>query len=239
MAPKDKPNKNELKAPSASEKLHPGDAADKNSKSKKGLNNDATFVVVPSSYHSIVLEALSKAEDKTGMSIMGLKKYMTENYPDKEWPRCKNYVRKALEKGLSSGEIVRPKKSEEAVGLTGRFKLNKNLDLKQTSKVKPGGNAKGTKASTTGKRKSSELLGYKVKKGISEKKKVKGGKETQKTKVQGMKEKAKGEKKQTKVKAASKGEGSSSKTKDKKENIPPQVKDKKKSSKPNSREVSA
>ncbi|XP_066978282.1 sperm-specific protein PHI-2B-like isoform X2 [Macrobrachium rosenbergii] len=126
MATKAKTSKDDQNFASATEELTPENAAEKKPKKTKKDTNvkplNATYVAVPSSYYTIVLEALTKNDDRKGMSISGLKKFMKENYPDKEWSRCKPFIRKALEKGLLLGMILRPKQSEGAVGLAGRFK---------------------------------------------------------------------------------------------------------------------
>ncbi|XP_064108522.1 protein B4-like [Macrobrachium nipponense] len=206
MATKVKRNKDDQNSASATEELTLNNTAEKQPiKTKKEgdirpLNVTYDMVAVTSSYYSIVLEALTKNDDKKGMSISGLKKFMKENYPEKEWTRCKPFIRKALEKGLLLGVILRPKQSEGAVGLAGRFKLNKDFEAKPPpSKAKTEGKATGSKVST-GQKKTTELVG-KVKKTKSEKGKVAKG---EKIKVS-----AKGEKNKTKGLGESKGEGSS------------------------------
>merc|ERR1739838_1220545 len=57
-------------------------------------------------------------------------------YPEKDWGRVKKLVKKALEKGLEEGIIVRPKAAENMTGMTGRFKVDKDVLKAKTSKPK-------------------------------------------------------------------------------------------------------
>ncbi|XP_070184156.1 late histone H1-like [Littorina saxatilis] len=84
---------------------------------------------------NIVTEALEKTEEKKGLSLSGLKSFAVSNYPDLAAQAAfKSRLRKAILKGLENELLIRPAKSKECTGVTGRFKLAK---IKPAKAAKP------------------------------------------------------------------------------------------------------
>lgn len=74
---------------------------------------------------NIVTEALEKTEEKKGLSLSGLKSFAVSNYPDLAAQAAfKSRLRKAILKGLENELLIRPAKSKECTGVTGRFKVS-------------------------------------------------------------------------------------------------------------------
>lgn len=77
-------------------------------------------------YYDMLVEAIKALDEKKGASVIAIKHWIIQTYPELEQSRMKNLLRMAIKRGVDSGAIVRPKKSE-AIGaaLTGRYKLGK------------------------------------------------------------------------------------------------------------------
>lgn len=102
-------------------------------KKVKKTSSDTSEKTSPT--YDVVLEAIQSVSDRKGCSVDMIKKFYMAKYPEKDWTRVKKIVKKALAKGLEEGIIIRPKAAENMTGMTGRFKIDKEM-LKQKSKPK-------------------------------------------------------------------------------------------------------
>ena len=85
----------------------------------------------------MVVEAISAQTDRKGASVPSIKSYILEKYVSVDPNMLKSRLKRALEKGLESGVIVRPKGWEESGStLVGRFRVDKTK-LAGAKKEKP------------------------------------------------------------------------------------------------------
>lgn len=77
------------------------------------------------SWYEMVIEAVSSNKDSKGASVQAIKTYIVATYPTVDQNSMRHHIKRALEKGIKLKLLKRPKASEDATGLTGRFKLDK------------------------------------------------------------------------------------------------------------------
>lgn len=70
----------------------------------------------------MVKEALKELDSRKGVSSQAIRSYIREKYPSLDQVRLKYMMRKALNKGIESGVLVRPPNST-ASGAQGRFRV--------------------------------------------------------------------------------------------------------------------
>ncbi|CAD6963318.1 unnamed protein product [Tilletia controversa] len=81
-------------------------------------------------YLDMIKEAISNSEDKHGLSRQGIKAFMREVYDvDPEAANTKVAFKKALDKGIDSGELVLPN------GTSGKIKLAAKSSQKKQKKA--------------------------------------------------------------------------------------------------------
>ncbi|XP_076335691.1 uncharacterized protein LOC143238928 [Tachypleus tridentatus] len=100
----------------------------------------------------MVCDAINSLGDKKGVSVQAIKTWMLGQYPEIGQSKVKFMVKKALDKGMKEGVLVRPKKSADMVGATGRFLVD-NTKYKNSNKIKTDAarKMKTTKGDKTGK----------------------------------------------------------------------------------------
>lgn len=76
-------------------------------------------------YVDMVVHAVKELDEKKGASVIAIKQWILQTYPEVDQNRLKGLLRMAVKRGVDSGQIVRPKKSEGMGLLTGRYKLGK------------------------------------------------------------------------------------------------------------------
>lgn len=71
----------------------------------------------------MVKEALKELDSRRGCSSQAIQRYIKEEYPSVDAVRLKHFVRRALNKGLESGDLVRPANSSVTTGAMGKFRV--------------------------------------------------------------------------------------------------------------------
>merc|ERR1712055_163602 len=86
----------------------------------------------------MILKAIEALDDKTGASVMSIKNYLTEHWPEKaESSQFSNNFKKAITTLAEENFIVRPKKQEDTpIGATGSYKINKEKAKEKEKEAK-------------------------------------------------------------------------------------------------------
>uniref|UniRef100_A0A3Q2E7J0 Histone H1-beta, late embryonic-like n=1 Tax=Cyprinodon variegatus TaxID=28743 RepID=A0A3Q2E7J0_CYPVA len=71
----------------------------------------------------MVREALKALDSRKGVSSQAIQSYIKQNYPSVDLVRLKNFVRRALKKGIENGTLVRPSNATITTGAMGKFRL--------------------------------------------------------------------------------------------------------------------
>lgn len=71
----------------------------------------------------MVKEALKALDSRKGVSSQAMQNYIKQKYPSVDVVRLKHLVRRALQKGIESGTLVRPANSYVSTGATGKFRV--------------------------------------------------------------------------------------------------------------------
>eukprot|EP00063_Salmo_salar_P048148 XP_014022983.1 PREDICTED: protein B4 [Salmo salar] len=104
----------------------------------------------------MVKEALKELDSRKGVSSQAIRSYIREKYPSLDQVRLKYMMRKALNKGIESGVLVRPPNST-ASGAQGRFRLAGRGNVKEPKpKATENTNPNVAKASKAGAKKTKE-----------------------------------------------------------------------------------
>merc|ERR1712228_744358 len=120
---KEKAAKEKEKEKSVKEKEKVGKAST-SAKTKEGTKAEPSG---PLNNKEMIIKALEDLDEKNGSSVVAIKNYITENWPEKaESAQFSSNFKKALTALAEDGDIVRPKKQEGTPdGATGSYKINK------------------------------------------------------------------------------------------------------------------
>merc|ERR1711874_819948 len=101
----------------------------------------------------MILKAIEVLDDKTGSSVMSIKNYIIEHWPDKaESNQFGNNFKKAIIALAEENFIVRPKKQEDTpIGATGSYKINKEKTKEKEKEAKEKEKEKAAKDKEKGK----------------------------------------------------------------------------------------
>merc|ERR1711874_906943 len=127
---KEKAAKDKEKGKAAKEKEKPvkeKEKAGKASTSGKSKESSKAEPSGPLTNKEMIIKALEDLDDKNGSSVVAIKNYITENWPEKaELAQFSSSFKKALTALAEESDIVRPKKQEGTPdGATGSYKINK------------------------------------------------------------------------------------------------------------------
>jgi len=152
--------KEKEKAAKEKEKEKAAKEKEKDKAGKKASSSTKTESSGPPNNKEMIMKALEGLDEKNGSSVVAIKNYIAENWPEKaESSQFSNSFKKALAALAEDSSIVRPKKQEgNPDGATGSYKINKDKksgDKKAAEKPKSDASKsdeakKSTKASTKG-----------------------------------------------------------------------------------------
>merc|ERR1712112_613355 len=92
----------------------------------------------PPNNKEMIMKALEGLDEKNGSSVVAIKNYIAENWPEKaESSQFSNSFKKALAALAEDSSIVRPKKQEgNPDGATGSYKINKEKSKEKEKEAK-------------------------------------------------------------------------------------------------------
>merc|ERR1711913_13431 len=101
---------------------------EKDKAGKKASSSTKTESSGPPNNKEMIMKALEGLDEKNGSSVVAIKNYIAENWPEKaESAQFSNNFKKALVALAEDSSIVRPKKQEgNPDGATGSYKINKD-----------------------------------------------------------------------------------------------------------------
>ncbi|CAB1315377.1 unnamed protein product [Coregonus sp. 'balchen'] len=120
----------------------------------------------------MVKEALKELDSRKGVSSQAIRSYITEKYPPLDLVKLKYMIRKALNKGIESGVLVRPPNST-ANGAQGRFRLAVRGKVKEPKPKATENTDPNVKAAKAGAKKTKEKEAVAEKKTTAKKQKEK------------------------------------------------------------------
>merc|ERR1711913_154199 len=147
---KEKAAKDKEKGKAAKEKEKPvkeKEKAGKASTSGKSKESSKAEPSGPLTNKEMIIKALEDLDDKNGSSVVAIKNYITENWPEKaESAQFSSSFKKALTALAEESDIVRPKKQEGTPdGATGSYKINKEKVKEKEKEAKDKEKEKATK----------------------------------------------------------------------------------------------
>merc|ERR1711874_619810 len=138
---KEKAAKDKEKGKAAKEKEKPvkeKEKAGKASTSGKSKESSKAEPSGPLTNKEMIIKALEDLDDKNGSSVVAIKNYIIEHWPDKaESNQFGNNFKKAIIALAEENFIVRPKKQEDTpIGATGSYKINKEKTKEKEKEAK-------------------------------------------------------------------------------------------------------
>merc|ERR1711913_119538 len=131
----------------------------------------------------MIMKALEGLDEKNGSSVVAIKNYIAENWPEKaESSQFSNSFKKALAALAEDSSIVRPKKQEgNPDGVTGSYKINKEKSKEKEKEAKE--KEKAAKEKEKEKEKAAKEKEKEKEKAAKGKEKEKAAKEKEKDKA--------------------------------------------------------
>merc|ERR1719402_2053983 len=111
---------------------------EKDKAGKKASSSTKTESSGPPNNKEMIMKALEGLDEKNGSSVVAIKNYIAENWPEKaESSQFSNSFKKALAALAEDSSIVRPKKQEgNPDGATGSYKINKEKSKEKEKEAK-------------------------------------------------------------------------------------------------------
>merc|ERR1711913_115294 len=156
---------------------------EKDKAGKKASSSTKTESSGPPNNKEMIMKALEGLDEKNGSSVVAIKNYIAENWPEKaESAQFSNNFKKALAALAEDSSIVRPKKQEgNPDGATGSYKINKDKSKEKEREAKE--KEKAAKEKEKEKEKAAKEKEKEKEKAAKGKEKEKAAKEKEKDKA--------------------------------------------------------